>query len=169
MRTSRRILCAAAVAVLMAAGPAGAATPGPGAPSIDQYIEAIPTSAGPQSVARGKERVQPLTREAEQQVNAEAGADAKALTEIATSSRYGAPVETEDKPTAAPAPPKPAERGTARPADRAEDVIALDSPAQAEAYDSRLIGLIFFMAASLAAATAYAGTRRSRERKRSAP
>lgn len=164
MRTTPQIVCLATVAVLISAGPAGAATPGPGAPSIDQYIEAIPTSSGPQPVASIVERVQPLTREAEQRVETEAGSDAEALTKIATSSRYGAPVATEGDGSAAPLSTKPAET------DQDDTTVALGPPAQAaEGSESRLVGLIAFMAGSLVTAVAYAGIRRrSREPDRSA-
>jgi hypothetical protein len=143
MRTSTHIVCAVALVALASGGPAGAATPGPGAPSVDQYIEAIPTSAGPQSVAGGEERVQPLPRETELQVEAEAGPDAEVLTKIATSSRYGAPI--------APRGEEPAEKGD-------DSVATALEPTPAQAADGaelRLFGLIAFMIASLVAGVAW--------------
>ena len=141
-----------AAAALVSPGVAGAATPRPGDPSIDQYIEAVPTSAGPQPAVGGAERVQPLSLEAARQVKAKAGSDADALTKIATSSRYGAPVESK------PAEPK---EGVAKSA--LEQIPASQAT---ESGDSRLVALAVFMAASLAAALAYAWRRSKTERDR---
>ena len=110
----------------------------------------------------GAERVQPLTVEVGHEVEAKAGSDADALTKIATSSRYGAPVEPKPAETT-----KDADKGATEqtPAEtgKGADKSALE-PIQAsqtaENVDSRLVGLVVFMAASLAAAAAYAWTRR---------
>lgn len=156
MQTIRHIVCAAAVAALASPGVAGAATPGPGLPSIDQYVEAIPTSAGPQSAARGGERVQPLTLDAERRVEAKAGSDAEALTEIATSSRYGAPIEPGDR-NAAPPSDKAAETKEGAEKSALEQMPASQT---AESAESRLVGLVVFMVASLVTALVYEVVRR---------
>ena len=110
----------------------------------------------------GAERVRPLTVEIEREVDAKGGSDAGALTKIATSSRYGAPVKSKPAETT-----KDADKGATEqtPAEtgKGADKSALE-PIQAsqtaENVDSRLVGLVVFMAASLAAAAAYAWTRR---------
>jgi len=151
VRTIRHIACAAAAAALVSPGVAGAAPPRTGDPSIDQYIEAVPTSAGPQSAVGGAERVQPLPREAVRQVKATAGSDAEALTKIATSSRYGAPVKR-----------KPVE---AREGDVTKSALEQIPASQAaDSGESRLVALVVFMAASLAAALVYAWRRPKTDR-----
>jgi hypothetical protein len=161
VRRIRHIVCAAVVAAIASPDLGGAATPRPGAPSIDQYIEAIPTSAGPQSTVGGAERVQPLTVELGREVEAKAGSDADALTKIATSSRYGAPVkskpaETGNDPDKSTTEQTPAETGTGADRSALEQIPASQT---AENVELRLVGLVAFMAASFAAA-AYAWTRR---------
>jgi hypothetical protein len=153
VRTIRHIACAAAAAALVSPGIAGAAPPRTGDPSIDQYIEAVPTSAGPQSAVGGAERVQPLPREAVRQVKATAGSDAKALTKIATSSRYGAPVKR-----------KPVEAKEGGTKSALEQIPASQAAGSGE---SRLVALVVFMAASLAVALVYAWRRPKTDRERS--
>jgi hypothetical protein len=150
VRTNRQIACAAAAATLVSPGLAGAATPGD--PSVDQYIEAVPTSAGPTPAAGGEERVQPLPVQARREVKAKAGSDAAALTKVATSSRYGAPVTSE---------PAESKKGTTKSA--LEQIPASQA---VESGESRLVALGVFMTASLAGALAYAWRRKNTERQR---
>jgi hypothetical protein len=157
VRTIQHIVCAAAAAALALPGIASAATPRPGDPSIDQYIEAIPTSAGPQSAVGAAERVQPLTLRAARQVKAKAGSDADALTKIATSSRYGAPVESGDNRSTAPPSDKPAETKEGAEKSALEQMPALQT---AESAESRLVALVVFMVASLVTALVYKVFRR---------
>src|SRR5688500_16141999 len=98
---TRRTLALVFAAVATGGAPASAqsATPPPDWPVIDQYIEMIPTAEGPAS-PRAEEEREPLPPEVRREIQEQAGTDADALTEIATSSRYGAPQE----PTTAPAP-----------------------------------------------------------------
>ena len=156
MRTIRHIVCAAAAAALVLPGIAGAATPRPGDPSIDQYIEAVATSVGPQPTASVAERVQPLARAAEQQLKARVGSDAAALATIATSSRYGAPLRTGGRPRAE----RPDKMGGGDEKRALEPV----TTQTAETANSRLIALVAFMAASLIAALGYGLVRRSAQR-----
>jgi hypothetical protein len=149
VRTIRHIVCATAAAALVSPGVAGAA---PGDPSIDQYIEAIPTSAGPQAAVGVEERVQPLTIEAGRRVKAEGGSDVDALTKIATSSRYGAPVDS-----------KPVKTGNGAETSALMRIPASQAAASAE---SRLVALVAFMTVSLAAALAYAWRRSKTDRDR---
>jgi hypothetical protein len=156
MRSSRRILSAAVLVALLGPGVADGATPQPGAPAIDQYIEQIPTPSGPQPTSV-EERVQPLPAAAQRELEAEAGADAEVLTEIATSSRYGAPVE----PKVVTPPEDRGEtdtgEGASEGSERADEVMAIDAvPASTdEGGDTRLAILVAFMAGSLVAALVF--------------
>src|SRR5687767_11026731 len=108
MATARTLaLVLAAVATGWAPASAPAAPPPPERPVIDQYIEMVPTAGGPAS-PRAEEERQPLPADVGREIREEAGEDAGALTEIATSSRYGAPQSP--APTRDQAPePEPAE------------------------------------------------------------
>ena len=78
-----------AVVCLASATPALAANPP--APAIAQYVETFPSAEGANVSGFGKPQVAELPKPVAKQVEAEAGADAAALTIIATSSQYGAP------------------------------------------------------------------------------
>jgi hypothetical protein len=158
MRTIPRVLCAVALAGLTIPGNAAAAPP-PGVPAIDQYIEAVPTSAGPRSTA-AEEHVQPLPPAVARRVELEAGSDAETLTEVATSARYGAPVRPRSEAQG------PARRSApvvreGRPPKTSEHT-ALDAvrPEQPSGGDARLVTLVSFMAATLLAVLAYQLVRR---------
>lgn len=156
MWTIRSVVCAAAVGTLALPNPGGAATPRPVIPSVDQYVEAVPTSAGPKYAGTREERVQPLTVAAERTVIAEAGADADVLIQVATSPRYGAPRDAK------------ADRGVAPPSVRPpgneeqEQRSALNdmSAEGVEHIPSRIFWLATFMGASLVAAIAFEVVRR---------
>ena len=110
----------------------------------------------------GVERVQPLTVEVGREVEAKAGSDADALTKIATSSRYGAPVaskpaETRNGPDKSATEQTPAETGKGADQSALEQIPASQT---AENVELRLAGLVAFMAASFATAAAYMWTRR---------
>ena len=96
--------------------------------------------------------MQPLPREAVRQVKASAGSDAAALTKIATSSRYGAPIK-----------PEPASGKAGVEKSALEQIPASQA---AESGESRLVALVVFMVASLGAALAYAWRRSKTERER---
>ena len=66
----------------------------PPAPAIAQYVETFPSAEGANVSGFGKTQVRKLPKPVAQRVEAEAGADAAALTIIATSSQYGAPQST---------------------------------------------------------------------------
>jgi hypothetical protein len=77
------------------AGASSAAEP-PGNPvqdvsAVDQYVEALPTSSGPEPTGRGATKRRPLPADVASQVREQGGDDAETLIEIATSPRYAAP------------------------------------------------------------------------------
>ena len=69
-----------------------AQTPGSGAPSIDQYVESVPTGAGRSAPAQPQAKgTEPLPKQVSQRLEAEGGSDARQLETIATSPALGAP------------------------------------------------------------------------------
>ncbi len=157
-RTLALVLAAVAPGGAPAAAPA--ATPPPEWPVIDQYVEMIPTAVGPSS-PRGEEERQPLPAGVGREIQEQAGADANALTEIATSSRYGAP-QRQAPASEAPA-PEPARTGESLPADErpAAEVLEAGDAATIPG-DARLVVLMVAMAASVIALGAYELARRRR-------
>src|SRR6266508_4650637 len=63
----------------------------PGTPSIDQYVETVPTSQGGTSAGVGKPRAKPLPHRIAAKIHARPDAVTKRLEAVATSSAYGAP------------------------------------------------------------------------------
>jgi hypothetical protein len=84
----------------LGAGTAQAGTPLP-VPALAQYIETMPTSDGPAVVAVAKPHVRKLPAAIEHKVTAEGGSDAPVIRQIATSSAYGAPQTTLERPKVA--------------------------------------------------------------------
>jgi hypothetical protein len=83
------------VLALAAAAPALAEDPPPptppGTPSIDQYVETVPTSNGGTLPGVGKAHVKPLPHKVATRLQARNDAVEQRLKTIATSSTYGAP------------------------------------------------------------------------------
>jgi hypothetical protein len=94
LRSQLALLCASAVA-LIAVAPALAEDPPPptppATPSIDQYVETVPTSNGGVSPGVGKPRTKSLPHRVSARLHARPDAVTKRLEAIATSSVYGAP------------------------------------------------------------------------------
>jgi hypothetical protein len=94
LRSQLALLCASAVA-LIAIAPALAEDPPPptppATPSIDQYVETVPTSNGGVSPGVGKPRTKSLPHRVSARLHARPDAVTKRLEAIATSSVYGAP------------------------------------------------------------------------------
>jgi hypothetical protein len=80
----------AAVTLLAWAAPAAAQDPC-NESAIDQYVECVPTDKGSSAPGTQAEDRTPLSGAVQEAVSEEGGADAPILTEVATSSRYGAP------------------------------------------------------------------------------
>jgi hypothetical protein len=66
----------------------------PEVPAIGQYVETVPSATGGQAVGVGKSRTKPLPKKAAKKLNREASPLAPKLRSVATSSTYGAPVQT---------------------------------------------------------------------------
>jgi hypothetical protein len=94
LRSQFALLCVSAVA-LIAVAPALAEDPPPptppATPSIDQYVETVPTSNGGVSPGVGKPRTKSLPHRVSARLHARPDAVTKRLEAIATSSVYGAP------------------------------------------------------------------------------
>ncbi len=89
---SHLALFAASLVVLIAASPAFAAqSPPPVTPSIDQYVETVPTSSGGTAPGVGKAHVTRLPRGLVVRLHRRHDTVAQRLEAIATSSLYGAP------------------------------------------------------------------------------
>lgn len=70
----------------------------PETPSIDQYVETVPTSHGGTSAGVGKPRAKPLPHRITAKIHARSDAVTKSLEVIATSSAYGAPQRDLSRP-----------------------------------------------------------------------
>jgi len=77
--------------------PAGAAAEGGPASAVSQYVEMIPTGGGSQPVGVGLANRAPLAAAAEKALATIDPSTANILTEIATSSAYGAPAISDAK------------------------------------------------------------------------
>ena len=72
---------------------AQAQAPGANAPSVDQYVESVPTGSGrSETPSRQTEAAEPLPQRLTERLEAEGGTDASQLEKIATSPALGAPV-----------------------------------------------------------------------------
>ena len=97
VRSSRFLiaLLGASSIAFAAAAPAFAEDPPPpappGTPSIDQYVETVPTGSGGASPGVGKPRAKSLPRRVRTKLRARPDSVTKRLEAIATSSVYGAP------------------------------------------------------------------------------
>jgi hypothetical protein len=127
--------------------------------AVDQYVEALPTSAGPAPTGRGGSKQQPLPTTIASKVREIGGDDAGTLMQVATSPAFGAPAGARLKPSQPRSVGDQAEAAQARPS--ALDVVV--SPV-AEANDSRLL----FLLGLLAAMTAVAVTLTLRSQRREA-
>jgi len=117
---------------------ADARPPNPGASSVAQYVELIPTADGPEAPGVGPERRTPLSPGARRALDNASKSTAESLGTIATSSSYGAPpgLQPGALDTATRDRPQP----TMEPSlDRTLQAIA---EAAAPAGDDRVIGLL---------------------------
>lgn len=89
----RRVLAFAAIVgatLLAASAPAHAQLPGgPGA--VDQYVEDVPTGGGSSHPTADPPSSTPAPSGVQQQIDAQGGSDAPLLTQVVSSSTYGAP------------------------------------------------------------------------------
>jgi hypothetical protein len=137
---------ATALGALVAASLAGAApalggTPDPGASSVAQYVELVPTAGGAHAPGIGKEQHLPLSSEAEHALEHISRTTAASLRLVGTSSTYGAPSNEGGKAGRV---DRNALAPTRRPTgDQSLQAIAA---AAASADDARMIGLLLVLA-----------------------
>jgi hypothetical protein len=152
--------------------------PDPGSSAVDQYVELVPTGRGPKSPGVEKERKTPLAPKAKRALDKTPKATADALTTVATSSDYGAPVVSEAPSTRSDAPatsPRAKPRFTPGPGGSSEASIDAPSPAKqpslnrtlqataaaaAPVDDTRMIVLLVVFLATAIAGGALAARRR---------
>lgn len=146
-----RVLAVALAALAGATPSASLAATAPPLPVVDQYIEQLPTAEGP--VAPNTDENRPLPTTVVQQVEQQGGADAGPLTEISTSSRFGAPQRR-------PAPIAPSTDAPDGEEPATEAIEATDAPTVPR--DPRLVVLLLALGASLVAAGGYELLRRRR-------
>jgi hypothetical protein len=166
--TRKRRLASACVGLVALIAPGAAwAAQGPPVSAVSQYVEQVPTSDGSAAVGAERPRRSTLPAAARKALASKPSTTAAALTEIATSSRYGAPPATvADKP-------KPPPRGRAvvvvldPPSERSSIAAALTSTAEAvgSASDARLLGLIGFLSLTTVAMAAVAVRERRASRR----
>ena len=158
---TRRTLTAVLVALLATtfakAAPARAAAPRPGASSVAQYVELVPTAAGPKAPGVEREQRLPLSREAKRALERAPKATAAALLTVATSSTYGAPSRLGSGASGRIA--RDTRATTPSPAGNRESLEAI-AAAVAPAGDARMIGLLVILAATTVAAGALSLRRR---------
>jgi hypothetical protein len=155
--TLTAVLVALLATMLAEAAPARAAAPRPGASSVAQYVELVPTAAGPKAPGVEVERRLPLSPEAKRALEGAPKATAVALLAVATSSTYGAPSRLG---TGTSGPIARETRATSQsPAGNRESLEAI-AAAVAPAGDMRMIGLLVILAATTVAAGAFSLRRR---------
>lgn len=106
----------------------------PGASGISQYVEMVPTAAGPKAPGITREQKVPLPRRATKALESAPPATAEPLEKLATSSSYGAPTRRA-KPT------KPIERSVERTPERTV-AVGRTVEAIATTSDARLLALL---------------------------
>jgi hypothetical protein len=127
-----------------ASGVAGAQgePPNPGASSVAQYVELVPTAGGPKAPGIGDERRTPLPPIAKRALDKASESTADSLETVATSSNYGAP----------PAPRLGASERVVRddvssvPAPSLDRTLQAIAAATSPVGDARLIGLLAILA-----------------------
>jgi hypothetical protein len=138
-----------------AAAPGSGAEPRPGASSVAQYVELIPTASGPKAPGVEKERRAPLSPEAKRALDRAPKRTAVSLLTVATSSTYGTPPRL----ARASGGTAPDTRATTRSPSRSGSLEAI-ATAAAPAGDTRMISLLLILAAVTVAAGAFSLRRR---------
>jgi hypothetical protein len=149
------------LAALWLAVPTHAVPPKPKPPdaSVSQYVETVPSSGGATAPGIGKAKTKPLPKQVAKKVETQGGADAGALTKIATSSDLGAPTNT-----------IPAAQTTTRPAKHTSATGVAPTPATAvpvvasDSGSNRLVWLAVALVVAAAAAAGAVGLRRRTSR-----
>jgi hypothetical protein len=137
------------------AAPAIGAEPRPGASSVAQYVELIPTASGPKAPGVEKERRVPLSPEAKRALDRAPKQTAVSLLTVATSSTYGAPPRLARASAGIVRNTRAATRSPSR-SGSLEAIAAAAAPAG----DTRMISLLLILAAVTVAAAAISLRRR---------
>jgi hypothetical protein len=154
-----RVAVTAAVTLLAWAAPAAAQDPC-NESAIDQYVECVPTDKGSNAPGTQTEDRTPLSGAVQQAVAEEGGADAPILTEVATSSRYGAPqrkLKIDRDPGA-----RESAASTSGGDTSAGDAASAAVSAVQSGDAGRLVGLLGALLAIAVGTLAYAGLRQKR-------
>ena len=162
VRTGRRALVlAASVAATLLAAPGLAHAQLPDDPSaVDQYVEDVPAGGGKEYPGTSEPSKTSLPQGVTQQIASEGGSDAPLLTEIATSSAYGAPQKRLGRPGSGPSPADgdPAAGGDGEPS---SGVLSTAVTAVEGGDSKRLLGLMLaLLAISVATVVAVAARHR---------
>jgi hypothetical protein len=111
-------------------------------PSVDQYVENVPTAAGAQASGWSQGNAKKLPVSIRRRITEQAGSDARVLNKIATSPTYGAPGQT-------PKAQKTQKRSSAQTV-AAERALTLNQPSSSA--NGRFIGLGAVLLVALVAA-----------------
>ena len=136
--------------------PATTAAPRPGASSVVQYIELVPTAGGPIAPGIAEERRLPLSPKAKRALGSLPKPTADSLLMVATSSTYGAPSQLG---TGASGQIIREAGATTRSSSRNQSLEAI-AAVVAPSGDTRMIGLLLFVVAVTVAAGALSLRRR---------
>ena len=158
LKSQLALLSASASAIaLIAVAPALADDPPPptppGTPSIDQYVETIPTSNGGVSPGVGKPRTKSLPHRVSAKLRARPDAVTQRLEAIATSSVYGAPQRDLSPPRASAPPTSPKINARQRPTPSAEPKAANPLSAAVSAVSDSGDSHVFWLLAALIVVT----------------
>lgn len=149
-------VCAAAPLALASLAHAQNAPPNPGASAVSQYVEMVPTGAGPTASGIEKEKRTPLPRAGANALKQAPPTVAKPLEEIATSSTYGAPEPSEQGSQTAAREPDIVPPGASL-----EATLRSSAGAIGSASDTRLLSLLVAILVTTSAAVALAIRRAS--------
>ena len=151
------LVAVSGVVLSVASGAAYAAgePKGPGTSGISQYVEMVPTAAGPKAPGITKEKTAALPRRAAKALESAPRATAESLTKVATSSSYGAPTRRAK-------PGKPIERSVEPTLER---TVAIGTTVEAIATtsDARLVTLLAVVLAIAVSAIGLAARKARRE------
>ena len=137
------IIVAVVAASFAGAARAQAEPPDPGASSVAQYVELIPTADGPKAPGVGSERRTPLSPSARRALDKTSESTANSLATIATSSSYGAPPRPQS--VASERATRDQLRPTAEPS--LDMTLTAIAAAAAPVGDERVIGLLLILVA----------------------
>ncbi len=154
------IVAAVFGATLLACSGAYAQTSG----GVDQYVEDVPSAGGTTHPGKDKPKKDSLTPSVETQIEEQGGSDAPVLTEVATSSDYGAGPKLQSAPKMT---VREGEMSNADPeADVSNGAVAASAVSAVSGAETvRLVGfLLVLFGISVAALTAAALRQRERQR-----